>query len=912
MNPPMKSLQLFFCNVSIFIRNIFSIVALSIAILGSAHAQTLPLPYVIGNLSEFSDDEIYVSLVGKIDVNIDGELKSQDVWIDMATGDINEMTTANNTLQGPIYNGNKGPGGDGMYADVFTVLSNIPNKTIEIPHIYAAHIFISFESPLYLYFFGPDDNGVGGGYSAPSLSNNSDPNLGLKYELIELTYGDNGLWTNTTRVDAYQYPMGLEVWGAGGFYKRVGEVLNHDDILEQWRARVGDAFQASLDEDMEIILNPSKSTSFQDGETYNNYFSDYVDAVWARYENEDMYLSIGEAGVWLGRVIDDQFIFTEQTDQAEPTIGMISAKPNTLEILEASGVLAEDVTSTQSIHADQNIQKHFSAAFNRGAIDINAPANQLLVWDDLDTYFGATTHNEYVAFWHSPDISFEGETYAFAYDDVFDYSSTIQSTVPEKVKITIGGFINDPYVAAESIGITSITGGSGKDTFNFSTYMPAFIDGGSGSNTIIRSDSNSLVIDDEEKSADDSGIKIDITSAYTILLEATVFPLTVNNPAVIWQSNDSAVATVVDGLITGIATGTALITASSYDDTVSTTVTVNVNGGDYSNDSTMRIEAEDYSAMFGIETQTTTDSSNNDDTDLNVGEIDVDDYMDYQITIPTAGEYIIAYRVSSIASAYVNISPSVDVQVDGSNVLSTTLPTTGSWDTWETHVDTLTLPAGDITLRFLVTGANWNINWFDLTLIKLPETNDISDGFSDGFSDGNTDACGSTLTNSILGTMDVINTVGCVDLVDGVIGGIDDVVSIIINSDDNWFIIEDGLNNDIISIDDSFIIPKENINDDSEILESNEEAVKEITTDINEESEILESNEEAIKEITKDTTNEDNEIQASNEGSVTVIDTDTDQITSTRSQSGGSIGFGFIALFGIFISRRLNKTSLLN
>ena len=605
------------------------------------NAQILPLPYEINNLSEYNDDEVYVALVGKIE--------GVDVWIDMTTGDINEMSVTDNTLQGPIYNGNKGPGGDGKYADTFTLLSDIPNKTINIPHIYAVRIFISFKSPLYLYFFGD-----GGGYSAPSLSNDSDPNLDIKYELVELTYGDNGLWTNTTRVDAYQYPMGLEVWGEDGFYKRVGEILSHEEILEQWKMRVGAAFQSSLDEDLGIILNPSKSTSFQTGEDYNSYFSEYVDSVWARYEDEDMYLSIGEAGVWVGHVINDQFIFTNQDTGV---IGMISAKPNTLEILEASGVLAEDVVSTEDIYADQNIQKHFSAAFNRGAIDVNAPTGELIEWSDLETYFGENTHNEYVAFWHSEDISFEGETYAFAYDDVFDYSSTIQSTEPEKVKITIGGFVDDAYVAPESITLSSG--------------------------------------------------ELSLASDETIQLTATLLPTDVDNSSIVWASSDEAVATVSEGLITAISKGTAVITVTSYDKTVSDKVTVQVDGGDYSNDTTLRIEAEDYSQMSGIQTQLTTDNNGT----VNVGWIDVGDYMEYEINIPTAGVYSIAYRISSVDE-----QGAVNVQVNGVDTISTDFSSTEGWDNWITKVDTITLPEGDITLRLVATGINWNLNWIDLTL----------------------------------------------------------------------------------------------------------------------------------------------------------------------------------------------------
>ena len=791
----------------LFVKLLFILLSFS-TFIGSnlVNAQTLPLPYEIINLSEFSDDEIYVGLVGKINVETNGETIATDVWIDMATGDINEMLVSDNTLQGPIHNGNKGPGGEGKYADNFTKLSDIPNNLIDIPHIYAVRIFISFKSPLYLYFFGPDEDGVGGGYSAPSLSNDSDPNLGLKYELIELTYGDNGLWTNTTRVDAYQYPMGLEVWGTDGFYKRVGEVLSHDDILTQWRARVGSAFQGSLDdslgEGMEIILNPSKSTSFQEGEAYNDYFAGYVDAIWARYEDEDMYLSIGEAGVWRGRVTDDQFIFTNQEDA---TIGMISAKPNTLEILEASGVLAEDVTSTESIYADQNIQKHFSAAFNRGAIDINAVENELLEWSDLNSYFGDTTHNEYVAFWHSEDISFEGETYAFAYDDVFDYSSTIQSTVPEKVTITIGGFVDDAYVAPTAM--------------------------------VISNDTTSLLSGEET------------------LLSAQLFPIDVDNPAIIWASSDPLVATVTDGLVTALTTGTTEITASSYDKTVAMSISIEVNGGDYSNDSTIRIEAEDYSAMLGVQTQATSDSSGN----LNVGWIDVGDYMEYQVTLATAGEYTIAYRISSVVGG-----SSVDLQLDGTSVLSTTLISTGSWDNWQTQVATLTLPAGDVTLRLVVTGANWNLNWFDLTLNTLDEP--IDDNENDDDSNNDSDD---------LGTEDPVD---CTEP--------DDDSTIIIETDNT------PLTSDVSC---TITIPVI-------IDNSGDEIINEPTDSSGTEDNLVIGEE-------NDPDNVENSSGAESDTGGTADDNveDTAIQNDNDSKSGGSVTFSLLSLFGMLLLRR-NKS----
>ena len=61
------------------------------------------------------------------------------------------------------------------------------------------------------------------------------------------------------------------------------------------------------------------------------------------------------------------------------------------------------------------------------------------------------------------------------------------------------------------------------------------------------------------------------------LFEARLLPLNVTVPTIIWQSSNASVATVTDGLITGISTGTAVITASNHDGSVSITWGVEVN-----------------------------------------------------------------------------------------------------------------------------------------------------------------------------------------------------------------------------------------------------------------------------------------------------------------------------------------------
>ncbi|MBN2485598.1 MAG: discoidin domain-containing protein [Bacteroidales bacterium] len=395
------------------------------------------LPFTIANKSEFSDEEIYIGLVGRIN--------DAGVWFDCATQTVKPMLSSDNTVPGPTNGGNPGPGGNSLYANCFTKLSQIPNKTLNLPQIASVRIFIAFKSQLYLYFFG--DNG---GYSAPDLNNPTDPNQGIRYEIIELTYNNIGLWVNTTRVDNYQYPMGLEAWGSNIPYQKVGEIKTHQEILNLWQSRVPASFQGCYDASLGIIHAPSKTAPFKEGGAMYNYFDNYVNAVWERYRNEDLTISIGDAGVWKGRVSGDVFSFTRSTDGA---LGVIEAKPNTQEILEGKGVLAHDVPSTPGAN-DLDVQKHFCAAFNRGAINPNAPSGATQNWGNEADYFVNNTYNEYVKFWHSRDISFDGWTYAFCYDDVFEKSSTIMATNPTKAIISIGGFAGDDTPVLTTITVS--------------------------------------------------------------------------------------------------------------------------------------------------------------------------------------------------------------------------------------------------------------------------------------------------------------------------------------------------------------------------------------------------------------------------------------------------------------------------
>lgn len=83
----------------------------------------------------------------------------------------------------------------------------------------------------------------------------------------------------------------------------------------------------------------------------------------------------------------------------------------------------------------------------------------------------------------------------------------------------------------------------------------------------------------EEATIDVTSITLDQDSASveegkTITLAATVLPENATNPTVTWTSSDESIATVADGVVTGISAGTATITAAAGDKTATCALTV--------------------------------------------------------------------------------------------------------------------------------------------------------------------------------------------------------------------------------------------------------------------------------------------------------------------------------------------------
>ena len=439
-----------FMYITIPARNIhrLALFVLFICLLSPAFAQTLP--YTFKNSSRYQDNEIYVGLVGQYP-------GMGNVWMDMTQSQLKPMTYADNTVPGPVW-GNT-PDGKNKYAAMFFKLSDIQNKTVQIPQgLFGCRILISFKSPMYIYFHQT------GGYAGADLQNPTDPNDGIRWELVELTWGNAGLWTNTSRVDAYQYPMGLEVTGYSGgisgtyassynarvhdgsapnVTKKIGEIISHQAILNSWTTKVETPFYGckvikthSMDGEP-IIEQASKIPDFKSTGVYKNYFDGYINDIWSTYSTKDLLLNIGDRGTWRGRVTGNRFDFYDPADNSQATIYW---KPSTQDAIEGAGALASTSASGVKHDEDLMIQAQVCAAINRHAIYTTAAIGEVQYNHDATRFFKIEPFNQYVNFFHNTDISYQSQTYAFAYDDVGDQSSTIQCTFPTKVVVVIGGY----------------------------------------------------------------------------------------------------------------------------------------------------------------------------------------------------------------------------------------------------------------------------------------------------------------------------------------------------------------------------------------------------------------------------------------------------------------------------------------
>jgi endoglucanase len=109
--------------------------------------------------------------------------------------------------------------------------------------------------------------------------------------------------------------------------------------------------------------------------------------------------------------------------------------------------------------------------------------------------------------------------------------------------------------------------------------------------------------------------------------------------------------------------------------------------------------------MSGVAKENTTDAGGG----QNVGYIDNGDWMDYSVSIASAGTFSISLRVASPSGGQLQIKNAA-----GSVLATVSVPNTGDWQNWQTISASITLPQGTQTIRVYSASNGWNFNWMDI------------------------------------------------------------------------------------------------------------------------------------------------------------------------------------------------------
>ncbi|MES2824631.1 MAG: carbohydrate-binding protein [Pseudomonadota bacterium] len=137
------------------------------------------------------------------------------------------------------------------------------------------------------------------------------------------------------------------------------------------------------------------------------------------------------------------------------------------------------------------------------------------------------------------------------------------------------------------------------------------------------------------------------------------------------------------------------------------------------------IQAENSANKSGTEVERTNDT----DGGSNVGWINTGNWLVYPVNIPTAGNYIVSYRVASLNGGGV-----IQLEKAGGNPIYGTVnvPGTGGWQTWVTMTHVVSLPAGIQDIGIVAKSGGFNLNWFKIDPVDPLPKLIINSNFNNG------------------------------------------------------------------------------------------------------------------------------------------------------------------------------------
>ena len=126
-----------------------------------------------------------------------------------------------------------------------------------------------------------------------------------------------------------------------------------------------------------------------------------------------------------------------------------------------------------------------------------------------------------------------------------------------------------------------------------------------------------------------------------------------------------------------------------------------------------KIQAEDFTNQFGLETEDTSDSG----AGLNIGYTDNGDYAEYLVYVSDDGNYNLNVRTAAQwDTGKIEFQLTNGAVTQSISVLD--LPVTGGWQSWQTTTTETVLNAGVYSLKMKVLESGFNMNWFEFKFIS--------------------------------------------------------------------------------------------------------------------------------------------------------------------------------------------------
>jgi hypothetical protein len=377
---------------------------------------------VVNNSDDYSDDQVYVQMVGT-DPNGSGQLG----YVNLDTSAWTASALSDNTVTAP---GGPWPYKFTDYSKKLTELKSEGPHTwsFQMPHIISGRVYISFEKPAYFHV------NAGPALAYPSALNSNLPNYSIVFDKIELDWQNGQLpFMNTTTVDFFSISFKLELKDSGTSLGQAGFTKTRKAIIDELTALASPWQNCVVKNSGDAVVRFVAPQLLSDPNPFANYFDSYINDIYTYYKTNILTLSnLPDVETWSATgQVDGSGVFTFTVDGTGETVTIDNLVGQGKHIFGCDGAGYLFTTGSDSIQR-QGIIRQMGAALNRSVL-YNIKDSSTW-WGDPANFYNQTITNHYSKILH--EGAYNGYCYGFPYDDVGHYDTGITGNATEAI-ITI-------------------------------------------------------------------------------------------------------------------------------------------------------------------------------------------------------------------------------------------------------------------------------------------------------------------------------------------------------------------------------------------------------------------------------------------------------------------------------------------